>query len=137
MTPAEIWTKAIDMTLAQPAGPDALRDLADAFDRERDGEIVRAVTRFSWPVWEWYRAVTETRLGPWAKREGPFDLLVDQERYKSDGDRFEWGVSLDRVIVALHTRGATISLLRPRRDIECASPAELRAELDRLAGARS
>lgn len=42
MSPAEIWTKAIDMTMAQPAGPDALRDLADAFDRERDGEIVRA-----------------------------------------------------------------------------------------------
>ena len=42
MSPADIWTKAIDMTRAQPAGPDALRELAAAFDRERDGKIVRA-----------------------------------------------------------------------------------------------
>ena len=50
MNPVDIWTKAIDMTLAalrEGAGDrgDALRDLADSFDRERDGELVAAEIR--------------------------------------------------------------------------------------------
>ena len=55
MNPVDIWTKAIDMTLAasrdvpddlkldaRRARREALRDLADAFDRERDGGLVAA-----------------------------------------------------------------------------------------------
>lgn len=50
MTPADIWTKAIDMTLAALRDGSAdrgesLRDLADSFDRERDGELVAAELR--------------------------------------------------------------------------------------------
>ncbi len=47
MTPVEIWTKAIELTLralheGQGDRGVALRDLADEFDRERDHEIVAA-----------------------------------------------------------------------------------------------